>query len=336
MKNSEATKKFMEIYKRQEMNLRVFSQCASYLNYTPCAMDKENMEQITGGVKALEEKSFAIFLSSIFCKNENEANLFLEEYYVKGVKKLNQDEYKNDPYYKNIKIPSKQIGKWTLGVQKYKPYEAFIYRDIIREDFVEIPQIGFFDKEFSFPTVYENGTEWMAIKPNEIETMKKPAQNACGSVLVFGLGLGYFPYIISLKEQVTSITIVERDESVIELFESYILPQFENKQKIRVIKSDAFEYAENKMSNEDYDYVFTDLWHDVSDGVSLYVKMKKQEHLLPNAKFDYWIEKSLLSVVRVNLLDGIYEKISKEENVNLSLVSSITEDESLAGLIKFL
>lgn len=43
----------------------------------------------------------------------------------------------------------------------------------------------------------------------------------------------------SLKADVESITIVEREQSVIDLFTSFILPQFKTKDKITVIKDDA-------------------------------------------------------------------------------------------------
>lgn len=47
------------------------------------------------------------------------------------------------------------------------------------------------------------------------------------------------------------------------------------------------------MAKEDYDFVFTDLWHDVSDGIDMYLKMKKYEAQNPNTVFAYWIEKSI-------------------------------------------
>ena len=43
-----------------------------------------------------------------------------------------------------------------------------------------------------------------------------------------------------------------------------------------------------------FDFVFTDLWHDVSDGKDMYLKMKEYEKRSPNTIFSYWIEKSIL------------------------------------------
>ena len=239
---------------------------------------------------------------------------------------------------RNISIPTKKVGEWDLGYQCYQPYEGFISRDILVEsDHTEIPQIGFFDTEFSFPTVFEGGREWMAIKPNEIETMKAPIEKAEGSVLVYGLGIGYFTYMVSEKPSVTSVTVVERDENAIKLFEEYILPQFPNANKIKIVKSDAFEYAKKSMKNGGYNYVFTDLWHDVSDGVDLYVKMKKYEALCPNLHFEYWIEDSILSNIRWGIFEGLYAKHKKGElNDTAENVEKYLSCEYLREFVKYI
>ena len=207
--------------------------------------------------------------------------------------------------------------------------------DIIISEYTEIPSIGYFDKKFVFPTVFENGVEWMAIKPNEIETMKQSISEACGNVLVYGLGLGYYAYMISLKNEVESITIIERDESVIKLFYEHILPQFEYKDKINVLKYDAFEYAENEAKKHNYNYAFVDLWHDVSDGTELYMKMKRLEKYLPKAKFSYWIEKSILSATRVRIFDTLYKSVKNGSlKQSISEIKEMLTDNFLRSLIK--
>ena len=55
----------------------------------------------------------------------------------------------------------------------------------------------------------------------------------------------------------------------------------------------AYEYAENEMENGGYDFVFCDIWHDPSDGVEAYKRLKEYEKLLPNAEFEYWIEQTM-------------------------------------------
>ena len=47
-----------------------------------------------------------------------------------------------------------------------------------------------------------------------------------------------------------------------------------------------------------FDSIFCDLWHDQSDGLPLYLRLKKAEGRAPAARFDYWIEPTLLSSLR--------------------------------------
>ncbi|MBR2024932.1 MAG: hypothetical protein IKA02_03910, partial [Clostridia bacterium] len=200
--NKEELLELEKIRLRQDKNNLVLHQVASYLNNAPCMVTKDLIQEITDGNKDFEEYSYAMFLANVFTEDGKFANELLKEYYIKSIKRLDEKVYTENPYYKNIKIPKKQIGKWDLGNQTYQPYEAFIRDDIIIDGYKEIPSIGYFDKEFTFPTVFEDGVEWMAIKPNEIETMKDPVNQATGNVLVYGLGLGYYPYMISLKDDV--------------------------------------------------------------------------------------------------------------------------------------
>ncbi len=99
----------------------------------------------------------------------------------------------------------------------------------------------------------------MTITPNEIETMKEAADEVNGRVLTYGLGLDYYAYLVSEKENVASVTIVDSNEDVIQLFQQYILPQFKSAAKIQIIKADAFDYAQKQMQYGKYDFVFTDL-----------------------------------------------------------------------------
>jgi hypothetical protein len=101
------------------------------------------------------------------------------------------------------------------------------------------------------------------------------------------------------------VTVVEKDPSVIKLFCEHILPQFPHREKIRVIEADAFAYMEHQMPREGYDYIFSDIWHDPSDGLPLYLRLKKYESLSPTTRFDYWIEPSLLSSLRRMVFDKL-------------------------------
>lgn len=283
--------------KIKEDNYKVFALLSNYLNNAPDFIEKEEIEEIAkSGVSF--EYAFGVILAAAFgldiVDNPNDKDLY-NNYFNKMFHQLDVKEYADNLYYKNIKIPPIKIGNSELKYEKYKPFEGFVCDDIIQtKEGRQIAQIGFFNTEFSFPGVLENKRIWMTITPNEIETMKDAVDKASGHVLTYGLGLGYYAYMVSEKSNVESVTIVDSNEDVIDLFQKYILPQFNNVGKINIINADAFEYAREKMPKENYDFVFTDLWHDVSDGIDMYLEMKKYEKNCPTTEFSYWIEKSIL------------------------------------------
>lgn len=280
-----------------EENNKVFALLSRYLNQAPDFITKEEVDDIANnGVSS--EYAFAVILAAAFgldiVDHAADKALF-NQYFTKMIHQLDPNEYNQNPYYKNINIPTIKIGNSELKYEKYKPFEGFVCNDIIRtKEGRQIPQIGFFDTEFRFPALLENDRIWMTITPNEIETMKEPVDGAFGHVLTFGLGLGYYAHMVSEKENVESVTVVDMNEDVIRLFKKYILPQFKNAHKIKIIQADAFEYAEKQIIPGTYDFVFTDLWHDVSDGMDMYLKMKEYEQCSPDTVFTYWIEKSIL------------------------------------------
>ena len=306
--------KISEMLDTQTKNDLFLQICSAYLNECETLVTADIIRDITAGEKSGEERAFSSFLAKTFIEDERLCREMLSEYFFPSVKRLDPEAYKNDPYFKNIPISQRKIGSWTLFHQSYAPYEGFVRDDYILDGEREICALGFFDTEFSFPTVFENGVEWMAIKPNEIETMKRPIEMASGRVVTFGLGLGYFAYMASIKDSVSSVTVIERSEDVISLFKSEILPHFSHPEKIKIIQSDAFEYAKNQMSSEAYDYAFVDLWRDVSDGVELYSKMKKLEALSKETHFEYWIEKSILLAVRKRIFNAIIKSIESGKN----------------------
>ncbi len=323
------------IMDKNELFVRI---CAKYLNEYEHLVTDELMREITGGDARFEENAFAHFISSAFLDDDELEARMLKEYFIPSVKKISPDEYKANPYINNIPITDQKIGAWTLSYQKYAPYEAFVRDDFtLFDDYREVCNLGFFSEEYSFPTVFENGVEWMAIKPNEIETMKSPIEGANGRVVTFGLGMGYFAYMSHLKSSVSSVTVIERDKSVIELFKAHILPHFDKPEKIKIIEADAFEYAENVMPREGYDYAFVDLWHDTADGVELYIKMKKLEHLSKNTHFEYWIERSILVSIRKSIFYAIYESEKRGQNkLTIEEIEKRLEFDYLKEFVKFL
>ncbi len=292
-------KELAQIMKDNDAVVRVLSE---YINLRPRFLSREMVEELAQECAVSCEEAFRTLLVAACGLDtcDDRWHRHLEKcYFLPGLRRLAPTPYLADEYVKTIRFPQKSLGKWAMCEHHYAPYEPFVWNPpVLTEALREIPQIGYFAEEFRFPAVLENGIEWMTVTPNEVETMRAPIGHARGKVLTLGLGLGYFAFHASQKSEVSSVAVVEKDPLVIKLFCDHILPQFPHKEKVRIVEADAFDYMETKMPREKYDFIFSDIWHDPSDGLPLYLRLKKYEPLSPASRFDYWIESSLLSLLR--------------------------------------
>ncbi|MGN1345741.1 MAG: hypothetical protein ACI4V1_03085 [Eubacteriales bacterium] len=285
--------------KFREYNRILLEKMSVFLNCEPDFVQQSIVDELCTECGLTAEEAFAYILAAAVRldteHNPRDRELF-ERYFPDMLHLLDWEEFASDPYLQTVAFPEPECaaGTWRLTHASYRPYEAFACGDLRAfDDGRVVPQIGFFEREFRYPAVLENGREWMLVTPNEIRTMAEPIRQAHGKVLTFGLGLGYFAFHAARKAEVASVTIVERDPNVIQLFETYLRPQFPCADKITVRHDDAFAFAEQKMSAGGYDFVFADIWHDPSDGVPAYRRLKQYEGLLPEAEFLYWIEPTL-------------------------------------------
>lgn len=267
-----------------EYNNLILNALSIYLNEYECSITPSQIKKVMEcGVDELF--AYKLLLSNYLVIENQE---IIDMYFDKMVHKLEVKDYIRNPYYENIPFNNKKIDSWQIKEGKYKPYELFVFDDFKYENDLVIPQVGYFNETFYYLAVYDNNRLWMSITPNEINTMKQPINKAKGNVLTFGLGLGYFAYMCSLKDDVKSVTIVEKDERVIKLFKEYILPYFVSIEKINIIKEDAYAYL-SKMNDDMYDYVFVDIYHDAGDGKEVYLKMNQYRNRFKKTIFEYWI-----------------------------------------------
>ncbi len=295
-----------------DRNYKITRLYAEYLERCPDAVSTEIVNLLTADTSITKEEALTAIISEMFgldFERSAEERILIRDYISPSVKILDAEKYKNDPYYKNIRLENIKNGKWEIKWEEYEPYRAVICDDmIINPDFSEVPPLGFFTEAFRFPAVLEDGNEWMTLTPVDLDTSTAAINAAHGKVITFGLGLGYYAYMVSEKQSVKSITVIEKSPDVIKLFKEHILPQFPNKDKLRIIEADAFEYAENVMPKENYDLAFVDIWRDASDGAPIYKKMKPLEQLSPDTEFLYWIENFLISRLRALRFEELYEK----------------------------
>lgn len=181
--------------------------------------------------------------------------------------------FEENLYLKNISLPeqSVEIGDCLFEQEYYQKNEFFLSgvcdpMDTFISPFSYLPKYGLLQSDVCYPVLTvkrNNGDEYcMSVTPLEAELMQPAIEQAYGNVLMLGCGFGYFAYMAGLKENVTSITIVEPSADVIAFFETYILPQFPCKEKIKVVSADAFDYLKN-LDDGVYDFCFSDIWRDL-------------------------------------------------------------------------
>lgn len=226
------------------------------------------------------------------------------------ITKLNTKIFTENEYYKTIGKINFSNKNWKFMTLNYEPFEGFVSDEISVKPqyFQENTPLSYFDSKFEYLAVLKDDEIWMSVIPHEINTMKKPIENAHGDVLVLGLGLGYFVFNILNKNNVKSVTVIEKDPDIIAMFNQCILPKFPHKEKLSIILADGIEFLRN--TPRKFDYVFNDIWHNVGDGEMLYLKLKNKEKYHPEAEFDYWIETSILAMLRRQTLILFEEQLN--------------------------
>ena len=304
-------KRIEALISNNNVNINVADLLVNAFSYTDIFSKDEIKQYIKEGLSE-KEAMMQMFTKAFDIDYELDENKkVLDAYLLNNLKKLDEKEYLDNEYVKTIKATGK-YKRYALKNITYEPYKLFAYDDISLEGDKENSRIGYFDHKFSYLALTEGNNVWMSLNPNEIETMKPFINKAKGHVLVLGLGMGYVPFMMALKPEVKSITIIEKDPEIIGLFNSLIYPNFKNKEKIKIIEDDAINYTRN---NNKFDYIFADLWHSPEDGLSLFVQLKRI-----NKSIDCWLEVSMYALLRRCMISLIEENTLGygEENYKFS------------------
>lgn len=261
---------------------------------------------------------------------------------------IHSQDVKNSPYNSTVKLNMVENEEFRFSVELLPANQLFNVSGIIFDQNRELNdwmQLRALDEPYMANVLWQGDEVWMLDAPSESNSIDPYASKAHGDVLTFGLGIGYFTFMALLNPKVTSVTIIEKSLSVITMFKQYILPQFPERDRIRIIEGDAFEYFNEAFMN-DFDYVFVDIWKSGDDGF-LIIEQMLEQYLPPFEKVDFWIESSCFEFIptlillyfnawtnnkNMNHQDPLYnrmlQKISKyfeKENVIISDVDSLKE-----------
>ncbi len=141
----------------------------------------------------------------------------------------------------------------------------------------------------------------MSNTPMEEHTNKEFIEKAHGDVLIAGLGIGMIILPLQDKENVKSITIIEKSKDIIDMIASQI-KFYDN---VSIINDDIFTY---KPINRKYDCIYIDIWNYINSDIyneemkplknkyRRYLKLKKES---PNRFISCWAEKQAKKDIRL-------------------------------------
>jgi hypothetical protein len=100
---------------------------------------------------------------------------------------------------------------------------------------------------------------WMSLTAVEMESQIEGIADATGSVVILGMGMGWAAMNTALREQVSQVTVVDRNSDVLELIRrSGVFDQLpaEAREKIHIIEGDALEWR----PDHPVDTLLADIW----------------------------------------------------------------------------
>lgn len=227
-----------------------------------------------------------------------------------------------NPYFRDIKLDNvytetvryekDTIKKRTLmNMDFHKPVGKYLFH---------YHPIGYFERDIHMPALKEGDRVWMSPAVSEVKSMEDGIKKGHGKCMTMGLGIGVLPYLWLLKDEVESVTVVEFNRDVIDLFEEYIKPQFKSHKKFEIIHGDAFQYYNEEFLKE-FDYVYVDFWESTEDGLVYYTKLMEKKISLPH--IDYWLEDSMLHEVKY-IVASYLHTLYKGKNI-ANYISSLDE-----------
>jgi hypothetical protein len=269
--------------------------------------------------------------SSFFAQFETE----LSTQDVTRIRKQKPDEvfsilavkpFLNNPYAQCVTPAHVTSHTWELTYETYEAFEPFVSGDVlVHKDrhYLEQTPIGFFDQRFRYLVLKQHDVTWMSMTPFEIITMQPILEKLSGSVVTLGLGLGYFAFMAASNPLVTHVTVIEKDATLIDLFNKHILPFFPNQSKLTILNMDALDYVKTP---KDVDHMFVDIYHTAMDGWPLYLRFKSIESTWTKTTWSYWLESSILAYLRRFLMSFLEEQTLGYREDKYALTNDVTDE----------
>lgn len=159
-------------------------------------------------------------------------------------------DYLTDGTHYPVTLPVGECGGWRVVQVTVTPQQADFenLRYCVRQQWENVVVPGTYHA-----LITPEGETMMSTTQMEYRTNKDFVEGAGGDVLVMGLGLGMLIQPLLANPRVKTLTIVEKEPSVIQL----VAPHYQHHgDRLTIIQGDAFTYEPSK----GYDWVYHDIW----------------------------------------------------------------------------
>lgn len=146
------------------------------------------------------------------------------------------------------------VGRFSIVSKTINPYTTDRGYDETQGKMCSVK----YGASFRITTLEEDSHIWMSTSQFELAGLVNPVAKARARVLTCGLGLGIFPYLAALKDEVESVTVVEREASIATLVTSQMTWPGN---KVSVVVSDLYDYVNVcERTGACYDFIYLDTW----------------------------------------------------------------------------
>ncbi|WP_445682331.1 hypothetical protein [Radicibacter daui] len=145
-----------------------------------------------------------------------------------------------------------------------------------------------------------DGSTWMSMTPMEIESQEIGVRLSRGDVVILGMGMGWAAAVTALRDEVSSVTVVELDADVLALHEELdIFSQLPEaaRRKISIVHGSAFSYR----PTGPVDFLMADIWLPLRGDNRVDEVKRMQENIGAQAIY-FWGQE--LEIGRLAALDG--------------------------------
>lgn len=157
-------------------------------------------------------------------------------------------QYEREKMQIPVEVPDGQSGDWRVST-------FTITDNDITSRMMMRP--GEYIQPGTYKRLSRGGVTVMSNTPMEVRTNQPIIRRAMGDVLINGLGLGMVLTAILGKDDVRTVTVIEKSYDVIKL----VAPTFESDGRVRIIQDDAHTF---RFLNGER---FSVAWHDIWDNI---------------------------------------------------------------------